>query len=61
MEPTLTTSLQKTRVQTKTASPCTHSRMVDEVRTANGIKTGRLICIECQAEFPDPSYRKTRK
>ena len=33
---------------------CMHSRIVDEVRNADGMKTGRLVCLECFAEFPDP-------
>ena len=41
-------------VHTETATSCTHGRMVDDVRSADGAKTGHLICIECQAQFPDP-------
>jgi hypothetical protein len=60
MQPTSTTptpvaSAATTKVRTKIAKPCIHMRMVDEVRTANGVKTGRLVCLECLAEFPDPS------
>lgn len=33
---------------------CQHRRIVDEVRNADGMKTGRLVCLECFAEFPDP-------
>lgn len=44
-------------VRTKTAKPCTHMRLIDEVRTGNGAKTGQLICLECLAEFPDPTYQ----
>ncbi|MBI3357122.1 MAG: hypothetical protein HY038_10210 [Nitrospirae bacterium] len=62
MEPTLTTPAPAipaptTKVRTKTAKPCTHRRLVDEVRSANGTKTARLICLECLAEFPDPTYQ----
>lgn len=61
MEPTLTVPSQTTRIRTETAQPCIHGRMVDEVRCATGAKTGRLICLECQAEFPDPASRKPKK
>jgi len=54
MQPTLTTPAETTRVQAKFARPCTHSRVVDEIRGTNGAKTGRLVCLECYAEFPDP-------
>jgi hypothetical protein len=57
MQPTLTNPPRERRVQTKTASQCAHGRIVDEVRSANGAKTGRLVCIECRAEFPDPLYQ----
>lgn len=56
MQPNLTTPSQETIVRTKATAPCTHNRLVDEVLSANGAKTGRLLCMECQAEFPDPLY-----
>lgn len=57
MQPTLTNPPRERRVQTKTVSQCAHRRIVDEVRNAEGVKTGRLVCIECMAEFPDPLYQ----
>jgi hypothetical protein len=33
---------------------CSHKRMVDEVLSTEGKKTGRVRCLECHAEF-DPS------
>lgn len=60
MQPVLANLTQERKGHTTTASQCTHSRMVDEVRGANGAKTGRLVCIECRAEFPDPAYQKPR-
>ena len=33
---------------------CTHARLVDEVLTEEGAKTGRLICKECKAVISDP-------
>jgi hypothetical protein len=57
MQPTPTNQPEDRRVQTKTVSPCTHSRVVDEVRSTQGAKTGRLVCLECMVEFPDPLYQ----
>jgi hypothetical protein len=54
MQPTLSNQGKVKRARTKTATSCTHSRMVDEVRSPDGAKTGHLICLECQAQFPDP-------
>ena len=34
---------------------CTHSRMVEDERTAEGKKSGRLICMECGTVLPDTS------
>ncbi len=36
---------------------CSHSRIVDEVRNAEGMKMGRLVCLECFMEFPDPDHQ----
>lgn len=58
MQPTLTNPSKKARVRSKSAQPCTHSRMVDDVRSMNGAKTGKLVCKECQVEFPDPTSLK---
>ena len=55
MQPTATNPGQVKRTQTKTRTSCTHGRMVDQVRSADGAETGRLVCKECQAEFQDPS------
>lgn len=49
---------QTTAVRTTTVRPCRHGRMVDEVRTINGDRTGQLICKECLAVFPDPLDQK---
>ncbi len=46
------------RVQDQLVRACTHSRVVDEIRDAQGDKTGRLVCLECHAEFPDPAGRE---
>jgi hypothetical protein len=54
----LTLATRKEVKRTK-AAPCTHSRMVDDVLTTKGGKTGQLVCLECRAVFPDPTYQET--
>ena len=55
MKLTLATRKQ---VKRKKETPCTHSRMVDDVLTTKGVKTGQLVCIECRIVFPDPTYQE---
>lgn len=38
---------------TSAKSPCTHSRMVEDELTADGLKSGRLVCTECRQILPD--------
>ena len=45
-------------LHTASKTACTHSRMVEDVVTAKGTKTGQLICKECQSIFPDPAFQK---
>jgi hypothetical protein len=40
-----------------TANPfCAHGRLIDDVRTRSGKRTGKVRCLECNAIFDDP-YR----
>lgn len=32
--------------------PCTHNRMVDDEKTSDGKKSGRLVCMECGTVLP---------
>ena len=34
--------------------PCMHSHMIKDVLTAQGARTGQVLCLECKAVFPDP-------
>lgn len=34
--------------------PCMHSRIIEDVLTAQGARTGEVLCLECKAVFPDP-------
>lgn len=38
---------------------CAHGRMIDEVRTRGGKRTGKVRCLECQAIIDDP-YQGTQ-
>lgn len=60
MQPAATTPPEYPTPLVQPARRCTHSRIVDEVRNADGMKAGRLVCLECFAEFPDPDYQATR-
>ncbi len=33
---------------------CTHSRMIGDVLTPQGLKSGQVRCLECGAVFDDP-------
>jgi hypothetical protein len=35
-------------------SACVHQRLIDDVLTKRGKRTGRVRCVECSVEFPDP-------
>ena len=54
MQPTVTTPPPYFSVPVQPDRRCTHSRIVDEVRSLDGMKTGWLVCLECLSKFPDP-------
>ena len=33
---------------------CAHGRLIDDVRTKAGKRTGKVRCLECKAIFDDP-------
>lgn len=35
-------------------SLCAHQRMIDDVRTRSGRRTGKVRCLECGTIFDDP-------
>lgn len=35
---------------------CSHSRLIDNVETPDGKRTGKVMCRECGVKFDDP-YR----
>lgn len=37
---------------------CLHGRMIEDVLTARGIKTGKVRCLECGSVFKDPRARR---
>lgn len=52
------TTLPKITSHNAPKTSCTHSRLVDDVLSTKGAKTGHLICLECKAVFPDPHSQK---
>jgi len=38
---------------------CAHGRLIDDVRTRGGKRTGKVRCLECQAVIDDP-YQGTK-
>ena len=36
------------------ATSCAHSRLIDDVLTRNGKRTGKVRCCECKTIFDDP-------
>jgi hypothetical protein len=45
--------VQEAKRLTPTSS-CVHQRLIGDVLTKHGKRTGRVRCIECGVEFPDP-------
>ena len=35
-------------------TPCVHGRLIDDVRTSSGKRTGKVRCLECGTIFDDP-------
>lgn len=42
--------------RTASIKTCVHGRLIDEVLTREGKRTGKVHCVECGAKFDDP-YR----
>ena len=36
---------------------CAHQRLIDDVLTKRGKRTGKVCCLECRAIFDDPYKR----
>lgn len=62
MEPmvnlTETPSIQRDRKPVR-EKICAHNRLIDDVRTAQGKRTGKVRCLECQVVIDDP-YQGTK-
>ena len=46
-------------VQLVPEQSCAHGRLIDEVRTRGGKRTGKVRCLECQTVIDDP-YQGTK-
>jgi hypothetical protein len=53
------TTPKATRLHPLAKTPCIHNRLVDDLLTKEGHKTGQLICVECKAVFLDPTLQNT--
>ncbi|MBI5671989.1 MAG: hypothetical protein HZC50_01705 [Nitrospirae bacterium] len=54
--------LQNTEEESGTTilnSACAHQRLIDDILTRGGKRTGKVRCLECGAEIDDP-YRGQR-
>lgn len=54
--------LQNTEEENGTTIPnsaCAHQRLIDDILTRGGKRTGKVRCLECGAEIDDP-YRGQR-
>ncbi|MBS0183182.1 MAG: hypothetical protein JSS39_12335 [Nitrospira sp.] len=40
--------------RTSASACCTHQRLIDDVLTRSGKRTGKVRCLECRAIFDDP-------
>jgi hypothetical protein len=57
-EPTVEAPMETQTIQTATRiapqKRCTHSRLIDEIRTKSGKRTGKVRCLECGTIIEDP-------
>ena len=42
--------------RTASRETCVHGRLIDEVLTRHGKRTGKVHCVECGAKFDDPYH-----
>jgi hypothetical protein len=59
MEAPMETNMEAQRVQPtnqiRPAGTCSHSRVLDDVLTRSGKRTGKVRCLECGSTIDDPS------
>jgi predicted Zn-ribbon and HTH transcriptional regulator len=46
------------RTKVTSAKICTHLRLIDDVLTRGGKRTGKVRCLECGAKFDDPYHSR---
>jgi hypothetical protein len=54
MEQLIVTQTAQTLSKLASASACAHGRIIDDVLTKQGKRTGQVRCLECGAIFEDP-------
>jgi hypothetical protein len=54
METQLTQETGRKSSKTTSNVCCTHQRLIDDVLTRGGKRTGKVRCLECETIFDDP-------
>jgi hypothetical protein len=54
MKPYTETQTRELPEDTAPVKSCVHGRLIDDVLTKRGTRTGQVRCIECGAIFDDP-------
>lgn len=58
MEPHIESQAVRSMTTTLSRNPCTHGRIIDDVLTRSGRRTGQVRCLECGTIFDDPNRAK---
>jgi hypothetical protein len=56
MEMPMETLMIQPASRTALTKTCVHGRLLDEVLTRDGRRTGKVHCVECGAQFDDPYH-----
>jgi hypothetical protein len=54
METQMVQETEQKSSRTTSSSFCTHQRIIDDVLTKSGKRTGKVRCLECGTIFDDP-------
>lgn len=56
MEATVAISTDQLINKVASAKACVHGRLIDDVLTRDGTRTGKVRCLECGAVIEDPHH-----
>lgn len=48
--------MAESRLTMIAGTACVHGRLIDDVLTRSGKRTGKVLCVECGAKFDDPYH-----